>query len=66
MPLTDSAVRHAQARDKPYKMADSEGLYIHIMPNGSKHWKMKYRFDGLEKKLSFGPYPRVSLRDARL
>lgn len=65
MPLTDSAVRHAQPRDKPYKMADSEGLYIHIMPNGSKHWKMKYRFDGLEKKLSFGPYPRVSLRDAR-
>lgn len=66
MPLTDSAVRHAQSRDKPYKMADSEGLYIHIMPNGSKHWKMKYRFDGLEKKMSFGPYPRVSLRDARI
>lgn len=56
MPLTDSAVRHAQPRDKPYKMADSEGLYIHIMPNGSKLWRMKYRFDGLEKKLSFGPY----------
>lgn len=65
MPLTDSAVRHAQPRDKPYKMADSQGLYIQIMPSGSKFWKMKYRFDGREKKLSFGDYPRVTLRDAR-
>ena len=46
-------------------MADAQGLYIQVMPSGSKHWKMKYRFDGREKKLSFGEYPRVSLRDAR-
>lgn len=65
MPLTDSAVRNAQSREKPYKMADSQGLYIQIMPSGGKHWKMKYRFEGREKKLSFGEYPRVSLREAR-
>ena len=65
MPLTDTAVRHAQPREKPYKMADAQGLYIQVTPSGSKHWKMKYRFDGREKKLSFGEYPRVSLRDAR-
>ena len=41
MPLTDSAVRNAQSREKPYKMADSQGLYIQIMPSGGKHWKMK-------------------------
>lgn len=35
------------------------------MPLGSKHWKMKYRFAGREKKPSFGEYPRISLRDAR-
>lgn len=65
MPLTDSTVRHAQPREKSYKMADSQGLYIQIMPSGGKHWKMKYRFEGREKKLSFGEYPRVSLREAR-
>lgn len=65
MPLTDTTVRHAQPREKPYKMADAQGLYLQVMPSGSKHWKMKYRFDGREKKLSFGEYPRVSLRDAR-
>lgn len=65
MPLTDTTVRHAQPREKSYKMADAQGLYIQVMPSGSKHWKMKYRFDGREKKLSFGEYPRVSLRDAR-
>lgn len=65
MPLIDTTVRHAQPREKSYKMADAQGLYIQVMPSGSKHWKMKYRFDGREKKLSFGEYPRVSLRDAR-
>lgn len=65
MQLTDAAVRQAKPKDKSYKMADSQGLYIQVMPSGSKHWKMKYRFAGREKKLSFGEYPRVSLRDAR-
>lgn len=65
MPLTDTTVRHAVAREKPYKMADAQGLYIQVMPTGTKHWKMKYRFEGREKKLSFGEYPRVSLRAAR-
>lgn len=65
MPLTDTAVRYAKPRGKSYKMADMQGLYIQVLPSGGKHWKMKYRFDGREKKLSFGEYPRVSLRDAR-
>lgn len=65
MPLTDISVRHAKPRDKSYKMADMLGLYIQVLPSGAKLWKMKYRFDGREKKLSFGEYPRMSLREAR-
>lgn len=65
MPLTDISVRHAKPRDKSYKMADMLGLYIQVLPSGAKLWKMKYRLDGREKKLSFGEYPRVSLREAR-
>ncbi|EMA5682442.1 integrase arm-type DNA-binding domain-containing protein, partial [Salmonella enterica] len=45
--------------------ADSSGLYLLIKPNGSKLWYMKYRIDGKEKKLAFGPYPDISLFKAR-
>lgn len=65
MPLTDISVRHAKPRYKSYKIADMLGLYIQVLPSGAKLWKMKYRFDGREKKLSFGEYPRMSLREAR-
>ncbi|EGO0075927.1 tyrosine-type recombinase/integrase, partial [Salmonella enterica] len=51
--------------EKPFKLADSSGLYLLIKPNGSKLWYMKYRIDGKEKKLAFGPYPDVSLFKAR-
>lgn len=36
-----------------------------VNPNGSKYWRMKYRFAGKEKKLSFGTYPDISLAEAR-
>ncbi|EBK2973257.1 DUF4102 domain-containing protein [Salmonella enterica] len=65
MALTDTAIRKIKPTEKPFKMADSSGLYLLIKPNGSKLWYMKYRIDGKEKKLSFGPYPDVSLFKAR-
>jgi len=66
MALTDLQLKQAAPRDKDWKLADSGGLYILIRTNGSKLWRMKYRQDGHEKKLTFGRYPEVSLRDARL
>lgn len=65
MSLTDIAIRNAKTRDKPYKMYDEKGLFLVVSPSGGRHWRMKYRRGGSEKKLSFGPYPHVSLRDAR-
>ena len=66
MPLTDIAARAAKQTDKPYKLADEKGMYLLVNPNGSKWWRLKYRFLGKEKLLSFGVYPDVSLKDARL
>jgi hypothetical protein len=43
----------------------AKGLYLQVMPNGSRYWRMKYRFDGKEKLASFAVYPEVSLADAR-
>lgn len=65
MALTDTAIRKFRPTDKPFKLGDSAGLYLLIKPNGSKLWYMKYRIDGKEKKLAFGPYPDVSLFKAR-
>lgn len=65
MALTDTAIRKIKPTEKPFKMADSSGLYLLIKPNGSKLWYMKYRIDGKEKKLAFGSYPDVSLFKAR-
>lgn len=65
MKLTDTAVKKAKPTEKPYKKADGAGLYIEIMPNGSKYWRMKYRFAGKEKRLALGVYPEISLAVAR-
>lgn len=65
MPLTVLQVDKAKAKEKPYKLADQEGLYLLVNPNGSKLWKLKYRFAGKEKKLSLGAFPTVTLSEAR-
>lgn len=63
--LTDAACKNAKPKDKSYRLADEKGLYLEVMPNGSKYLRMKYRFDGKEKRLAFGVYPEVGLKDAR-
>jgi integrase len=65
MALTDIAIRRAKPKDKPYKAADAQGLYLLVNPNGSKLWRLKYRIRGVERKLAVGSYPEVSLAEAR-
>lgn len=63
--LTDAAARKAESRDKPYKLADTGGLYLYVAPSGLKSWRMKFRMDGKEKLLTFGSYPDTKLSEAR-
>lgn len=65
MALTDLKIRNLKPKEKPFKEADEKGLYLLVSPSSSKHWKFKYRYDGKEKKLSFGAYPDVTLAQAR-
>lgn len=65
MPLSDRACKAAKGAEKPYKLADASGLYLYVTPNGYRSWRWKYRFGGKEKRLTFGPYPDVSLAEAR-
>ena len=65
MSLTDTTVRNAKPKEKPYKLGDSGGLFVIVRPNGAKWWRLKYRFAGKEKSLSVGTYPDVGLKAAR-
>lgn len=65
MPLTDIQIRNAKALDKSYRLHDTQGLYLEISPNGGKWWRLKYRINGKEKRLSLGVYPKVGLKTAR-
>lgn len=63
--LTNATVKAAQASARPYKLADAGGLYLYVRPSGSKTWRMKYRYRGKEKLLTFGSWPEIGLSDAR-
>lgn len=63
--LTETQLRAAKPGTKPRKLADEHGLYLLINPNGSKLWRLKYRYDAKEKVLAFGAHPDISLKVAR-
>ncbi|NLR70770.1 integrase arm-type DNA-binding domain-containing protein [Novosphingobium sp. ERN07] len=74
MALTDTAIRNAKPQAKPYKLTDEKGLFLLVQPSGGKLWRFKFRVDGrdedgqpkrIEKKVGFGTYPEVNLKDAR-
>ena len=65
MKLNARQVDAAKPKEKAYKLADGAGLYLEVVPSGSRYWRMKYRFNGKEKRMAFGVYPAVSLAQAR-
>lgn len=65
MPLTDAAVRNLRPSERARKVADAQGLYMLVTPTGSRLWRLKFRFEGVEKLLALGSYPAVSLAQAR-
>ena len=65
MPLTDTTIRNAKPADKTRRMFDGGGLYLEVAPRGGKWWRLKFRFQGKEKRISLGVYPDVSLKKAR-
>jgi hypothetical protein len=65
-PLTDIQVKNSKPKDKPYKLSDGGGLYLEVMPTGSKLWRMKFkRANGKESRLAFGSYPEITLAEVR-
>lgn len=65
MKLTDVAIRHTKPGGRPLRLFDGNGLYLEVSPSGGKWWRLKYRYEGKEKRLSLGVYPDIGLREAR-
>ncbi|MBI5656744.1 MAG: integrase arm-type DNA-binding domain-containing protein [Geobacter sp.] len=65
VPLSELQVRNVKPASKDVKIFDGGGLYLLVTTSGGKLWHFKYRFEGKEKKLTFGPYPEISLSRAR-
>ncbi len=65
MKLNALQIDSAKPKEKAYKLADGAGLYLEVVPSGSRYWRMKYLFNGKEKPMAFGVYPAVSLAQAR-
>ena len=63
--LTDTTIKAAKAKEKTYSLAAGKGLRLQVSVAGGKHWQLRYRIDGKENIVSFGPYPGVSLARAR-
>ena len=63
--LTELGIKKSKSGKKEKKLYDGQGLYLLLHPNGSKYWRVKYRFLGKEKVLALGVWSKVSLTDAR-
>jgi integrase len=65
MSLTNTTIRSIKPSRKTVKLFDERGLYLEVSPSGGRWWRLKYRYEGKEKRLSLGVFPDVSLKDAR-
>ncbi len=65
MPLTDTHIKQSKPQDRPYKLADGDGLHLEVRPTGAKLWRLRYRLAGKENVFAIGRYPEVNLKEAR-
>lgn len=65
MALTDKDCKAAKGKKTSYKLTDANGLYLHVMPNGARYWRYKYRFLKKQKVFAIGVYPETTLAEAR-
>ncbi len=63
--LTEATLRAIKPSGKVERFYDTLGLYLELSKAGGKLWRWQYRFGGKEKRLSFGSWPDVSLKEAR-
>ncbi len=65
MKLTDAIIRKAQPQDKPYRLTDDHGLFLHVSTAGTKTWRLRFRKGGKDTAVTIGEYPFIGLKAAR-
>lgn len=65
MRLTDLHVNKLSPKSVFYDVPDGDGLYIRVMPTGTKTWVFRYMFDKRQRLMTLGRYPSISLAEAR-
>ncbi|TLT03331.1 tyrosine-type recombinase/integrase [Aliarcobacter cibarius] len=63
--LTELEIKKAEIKDKDYNLSDGDGLYFVVRRNGSKFFRLDFRYGGKRLSMSLGTYPKVSLKEAR-
>ncbi len=64
MALTDTKLKALKPKDKNYSVSDERGLFIDVLKT-TKVWRMRYRLNGKQGKITFGEYPDISLLEAK-
>jgi integrase len=59
-----SAVAVAKAKG-PAVLHDGGGLYLRISPTGARSWVFRFQLAGKRRDMGLGPYPDISLAEAR-
>lgn len=63
--LTDTALRNLRPKEKAYKVADRDGMYVHVAPSGAVTFRYDYRLNGRRETLTIGKYSASGLSLAR-
>lgn len=63
--LNSNSIKSLTPKAARYTVNDDRGLYLEIMPTGKKVWRFRYSFNNKQNRISLGPYPEISLSDAR-
>ena len=65
-PLTDTKIKSLKPKSERYRVSDTGGLMLEVMPSGSKAWRYRYQLHGVRHPaLTIGNYPDISLAEAR-
>ena len=64
--LTAAFCRNVQGQPKPRRYGDGFGLMLLVKPSGAKSWVQRLTVNGVRRDMGLGPYPFVSLAQARM
>jgi integrase len=63
--LLDSQIKRARPRKKVYTLRDGGGLFVIVHPTGKKYFQLRYSYGKRQRLMQLGPWPRVTLEQAR-